>query len=1516
MIPLLLICPLILATYGTLHAAAQCYDCHGSKSGQDYRPLDDAFRNRSSGGFQGNHRTHLQSSARAADCAPCHPGSSGYNSSHRNGVIELSNRINSSPLAAGYRSGMTAIPQTTTPALGNCSNVNCHFESDTLTWGSLPLSRNSCSSCHQTPPTDGAHGKKHGLYYGTDQASCTKCHPDHQSNLDHALESGKRPLNVQFSGTNMQGRYTSGSTGYPNYLPSQNPARNGTCTAIYCHSDGRGGPPTIAPRWSDPNSTKCFSCHKGASGDSTQANCVSIQGAWSSARNICTPDVTMSSNGHHRLVGPQWIRKYPCTYCHNQSVAEVFDANGKITGDGGIRFVNFSTRHVNGTVNVAIASQWNVVGLPPASFNSTTKACTNLYCHSDGTAIPEDIRQIGWSEKTDCNSCHGHPRGTCNTVLCHDGRTDSNGKTWAVLTGWPAGSEWMGAMPMFLNEGQGTAHANSHARHIQTNMTCDNCHAKTVVNGTCTVCHTTGIPSGTMSEVAHVNPEKHVNKRKDVDFKDGGTYDENTKKCSSTACHIGVDPVWGGSVNTIIICISCHKTTTATGGDVDSYGFAANTTRAKINLDEWSFSGHGRYSSAALTGKYPVSGNPAAGFPIDNPCWYCHDNSVLHNDATNPFRLRQHDQFSKRFDKECVYCHMQGYDSECLGCHNSVESLSPQLKSSIVITKHSGVTYLSGCTVSSCHDSDAKMHKSGVTSFWTADQKTDVKNQYVMMGVCLKCHDDDSANQCNGCHDYSLPKYQLGFDPGTGFRKPKKARASSAHFGMKHYAGFLSSGGWELDSNGHTKGIWRGGKFCWDCHDPHGDSNIYMIHDKVATTTDGKFGIPLTRATVVFTKKQSGSDYANSDPFKPYNGICNVCHTAASRHYTATRGDGHNSGRICTDCHQHRFADSHANGNPCNSCHANSKPVPKHAAFGLPQDCTKCHSGIINKRMDIMGQFNGNSHHIQGVAVTNKQCYKCHWEATAEGFIDRKYHEGYDYKVYTSVPNAKVDLVIWQAGVRPTFYSSTTAVQFLAKNVGTSGERAEAAKVTNHCLGCHSDQNNNTDPFGDCKTPRQYAWDFQSVAARYSQIGTTQWGKVNSTAYPNANQKDTVTKAFSAHGNAANNQGGYSLTSGTDSSIPNLRGSQNVQCYDCHSSHGSKVTGVTSSYMTFNGTYNGANLKETQAGKGGYGMSYRASANTTSGAINPYNAGAGQCFDCHNSQNSGTTPWGYQSTFGATAPVSGYNDSLRFGVTGSSPSQYAYKRNRPAVGGHMKAESFLNRTTSAQNKINGLCTPCHDPHGVSPTLGSKQAYAIPLLKGTWMTSPYREDAAMPVNGGYVGPPNLDPAPLAFTDQRSFDGNRISQSDSQFAGLCLRCHNKSTLTKDACSNPAFNNNSSQCKSSGATWRPNSWKSKDRVHESVRDWKSSNNKIQHSYTCSKCHAPHSGNMPRLLVTNCFDWKHRGQQQSGGSYPADGNSNYWDPGGPDGSENGPGSGGGQMPDCHPGAWPDNSWNVVTPW
>lgn len=1230
---------------------------------------------------------------------------------------------------------------------------------------------------------------------------------------------------------------------------------------------------------------------------------------------VCFPYLNMTSNGHGRLVGSRWIRKYACANCHADTVTELQDGKGHIM-DGALIPAN----HINGKKDIKMPNYWAIPGKPFPSYSSATKTCYNVYCHSDGTNDAlSDVKPFSWTHaKAECNDCHGHPNGKCNT--CHYNHTDAEGKTWSYIADWPPDQKWKAAIPMFRNEGPGRPRANTHPKHTQKDFTCNKCHADTVRNGTCSDCHDNLAALGGMTEVAHINADKHVNGAKDVKFLAPTAAYNNDKTCSGTGtgCHGGMaDPQWGGSSSGVSsACMDCHGVTN--GQDTDNFTYHSDgSNQAKISLQEWYSTGHGRPASK---GAYK-SGNPAANFTA-NACWYCHDSSVMHNlSSINPFRLRQHQQFKNRFDKECAYCHMEGNEVECLRCHNdgTGESLAPQLGhiyanettaswpdgTHVSRPAHGGLTTCFGSVeADNCHfvdrvnnpKKDLKIHNEGA-GFWTPEQNLDVKNQYVQMGVCLQCHDDDSNGKCAQCHAEG-GKYAIGFSVDNVLIKPVKAKATSAHFGYKHYKFFMDSGGWSKDINGKIMGTWKGGKFCWDCHDPHGDKNIFMIHDKVATVTDGKFGMPVAaaRKEVVFRKKETGADYiTKNNDGPPFVGICNVCHSTDCKHYRNDGSDSHNQTRVCTSCHEHRFSDSHAGKSPCNSCHR-SKPVPRHSGFGLPRDCTKCHAGPILGRMDVMTQFGSNSHHVQGVPISNRHCYECHWESTKEGLIDLRYHTGFNYKNYSTVSNDVVDLVLYGAGKRPTFYSSTSAITFRANNVGTNNERGEAGKVTNHCLSCHSDQNNSTTPFNDCKTPRQYAWDGQSVAARYSQTGTTTWGKYNSGTYPNANKKDTITKAFSAHGNAKANQGGWDDTTGLNSTIPNTRnGSRNVQCYDCLSSHGSKVVGTTTSYVTFNGTQNGGNLKETQAGKGGYSMTYKASQNAIPGSINPYAAGAGQCFDCHMNQNAGShtpdppTPWGF-GTFSASKPIKGYKDAYKFG-TRNDPNGFAansFKLNaspmkqkkNTIIGGHLKVSPAATYGTiqTPNEQINGLCTPCHDPHGVSPILGSKQSYAVPLLKGTWMTSPYKDDEPAPnptLRANGMGPTqtatggswgsygyekrNVNNSPLPgepvtklYLDRNTFGiGKTISEDDQTFAGLCLRCHNKEKLTDET---PAVKNYQNQ-----------NFKTVDRIHETVKGW--GKNK-EHAFTCSKCHQPHNSALPRLMQTNCLDYKHRGNRENRGT------------------------------------------------
>ncbi|MDA8099901.1 MAG: hypothetical protein M0042_09760 [Nitrospiraceae bacterium] len=682
---------------------------------------------------------------------------------------------------------------------------------------------------------------------------------------------------------------------------------------------------------------------------------------------------------------------------------------------------------------------------------------------------------------------------------------------------------------------------------------------------------------------------------------------------------------------------------------------------------------------------------------------------------------------------------------------------------------------------------------------------------------------------------------------------------------MLHNSVTTSSTAWGASGWGIAGGKY-GAFVCETCHS-RTTTNIKRIKTSITSgTTDTWPNGTVTTNTIVFTQADgSASDMGSTAA--PWDGVCNVCHNPTKHtYYSYNSYSNHNPNKDCTICHKHK------NG------------------FKGP-GCLDCHASYQGGRIDTANQFNANSHHVQGRAVTTTDCYKCHWEANSNGTMNATYHP--------TAPGGVVDLVIWGTStVRPAVANASTWTTYNSANL----QRAEVAKVTNHCLGCHNNtlasSSWNVQPFGDGKAPNYYAWDGSSIASRYSQTGTTMWGKYS---YANGAAKQ-ITKAYSAHGNAAANQHGWTTTNGYEGTIPNQTGSIDVECFDCHNSHGSNAAGVTSSYT--DSLTNGAILKYTVASYGGYTANYVPTSGGTA-TLASYNAGAALCFDCHqNSVASSTRPWGYLSTYQATTQIMGYLEKpYWYGASYSNSSgpqmRYTYKNAKGTAGSHFGASSALN--SSPTKSISGLCTPCHDPHGVSQTnVGycnnwipstkatctgtwvSDQQYGVPLLKGTWITSPYQEDAAyysavtMTKGGGrcFAGFNETPSQPGYHIDQNTFvngDTNtykpslatsalynlttaavtsKVSHTDVQFAGLCLSCHTKSALYSTAAT---------------------TWGKYQRVHNSVRGWgrttgNNANNSV-HAYTCSKCHGPHSSCLPRLNITNCTDWNHRGRLVSGG-------------------------------------------------
>ena len=833
--------------------------------------------------------------------------------------------------------------------------------------------------------------------------------------------------------------------------------------------------------------------------------------------------------------------------------------------------------------------------------------------------------------------------------------------------------------------------------------------------------------------------------------------------------------------------------------------------------------------------------------------------------------------------------------------------------------KSSGVAY-GTCTATACHGQNSP------AAWGTAVNPTSGN-------VCQKCHGSLTA----AFNNFSSPTIAPGY--GTDGRDTGGNTAATAARVGAHQSHLTAA-------DGITDKI-----HCGSCH---------------TVVTSVPTHLNYTTATITFNGLATTRSHTNASVSR-VSGIVQCsntyCHSVTSNSGAlaggTTQTPGWNSSTYLTgtinDCKQcHGFPPPTAAGHPtvasvpssfpigssCN-CHDNLSTTATTTATifndktkhinGIIEggDCVSCHTIAQGSRAPIVGQFASQSHHVQRPGgITKADCYQCHMEAKdTSGSPDPLYHVG----VVNS--GAAVNLVVWANGTNGT--RGTTYLSYTA-----NGKRSSIAKLNTHCLSCHNSANAAFIPFGDTYRTDQYSPEARlatpkaktSILSRYSSTRTVPWSIYNYSSASGGmsrfgtNQKNRTTKALSAHGNASKNQmPAWSATANgpgedgnmTDYTYSGIGKNRNVFCYDCHNSHGSSASGITSSYSSATGRYKGGMLKTTTAGIGGYNKTYAPVARTTSyknystttRTTATFNTGASLCNDCHNDNATAwknvnnNKPWNILTTYSSARSIVGYWSTPYFdNYTVSQVKRTPYKGGGSTgiknmtepMGGHYG--SSINATQAGHTgEINGLCTPCHDPHGVSNALGADRDHGIPLLKGTWVTSPYREDKAdkfVKRGGGskFAGMTNMGPVPGYHVDQNTFmrtpapynggaatttaKGNLRRQAfrsfsilssaqtgtnmpnlaPATFAGLCLECHNQTTLTGAATNTTV-----------------KGWRTKERVHQSVSGWASTNgtnvsNKV-HAYTCAKCHAPHVSRLPRLLVTNCLDQRHIGQNVSAG-------------------------------------------------
>ena len=776
---------------------------------------------------------------------------------------------------------------------------------------------NICTNCHT--------GKKsHNLK--NQDIQCADCHGAHVD-----LGDGTTP-NVWLVKRDMgagRGTVQFTSTAVKNYKDA-----SGTGVCQSCHAvPAAGGAYPVEHNSSD--AATCNKCHFHNS----------FNGSFSGACNAChgNPPVTATIGGPSGLASPATnafgatpanpgahaahvtARMMGCNTCHNgyttktmpsSSIDIGFAIDGtNVSGFGG----SVTGGSFTGTSNLAGYS-WSAGPATTINTVATSTATCSVYCHgstlSGGTAT--NPSWVAGTSQAVCGTCHGVTSAAPPTSSGHLRHTGSGagglGLTCNVCHGATINNDHVNGSVSWDMSGVGTG---AHYKSVPVGST--GTIAPSAVYGQCgnLYCHSKGTTLSAPFTAVGVAPNTPP------------TWGGASLGCNG--CHDGIatGPAYingtpkANSHNKHVAagytCDYCHADVTTTGTTITN---AANHANKLYNIQA-------KGGTASYTA---VIGTPTTPSSCSNIS--CHAG----NNATWGAAI------------DCESCHVGSVDVDVFPAPFTTASAIAQMNStewsSTGHGRSSGI-YASGNPAAGfsgagqclyCHNSAVGHNVTGnAFRLLNFSDITWGKN-----GVCMSCHAAGSTGVAV-----------------SGVTRNSTRKIGSFHYGTSH----------SVASNG--------GQFCWDCHDGHGDGNRYMTHNDVYATSDAATGSPTgISSPVVFTAAVTGTDYAKSSA--PFNGICNVCHTAAG-HYKKTSGDGHNAGSRCTSCHSHNGTDILSafapSGGTCDSCHGYP---PATASFTGGQN-----NWIGARSENYLG--GGGAHtiknHVSELAIPSEgfvNCSRCH----------------------------------------------------------------------------------------------------------------------------------------------------------------------------------------------------------------------------------------------------------------------------------------------------------------------------------------------------------------------------------------------------------------------------------------------------------------------------------------------------------------------------------------------------------
>ncbi|WP_305042337.1 CxxxxCH/CxxCH domain c-type cytochrome [Geoalkalibacter sp.] len=529
---------------------------------------------------------------------------------------------------------LTSMPRSARTHLEGENCLDCHSHNG----AGMPYSfAANCNDCHGFPPADTSQGGPGGYAYVADPLRDYSAqgfykpenltpHSSHSgASSGYSFSCGVCHNADDFAGTHNQGTFqdvllagnsfaplTSGN-GVLN--PTYNPTGSGSCSNVYCHSNGG---------------------RRNASGSKVAGDFVAVTVSWGGGKGAitgctaCHGNDAASMSGKNSAAHQKHLAKYACNVCH---AATAGGPTALISGAKG-------GTHVNGVADISFAEGYNLGGatLGAGTYNQANGTCA-VYCHSDGKS---NLATPDWDDLASgaCGSCHAV-----------DGTSLS-------------GSHAVHVSPSGANIGCASCHGagaggGTHAGHVNG--------AVTLLAGVCTSCHAVnaGQPEPAWGNAASADC---------VTCHAGATttsYTDNSSVVRQAAAKTAYHASGHGKTGVEQGCTVCH----ATGFDAAHMGAGATTRLKPVEGQSYTAEDPNAFCGAChsfAANAHFTTGDGHASTDAGR-CNVCHDphgvagydamvRDEIDGNAVAAFadRTARSSYANSNFDGVCQVCHVSG----------------------------------------------------------------------------------------------------------------------------------------------------------------------------------------------------------------------------------------------------------------------------------------------------------------------------------------------------------------------------------------------------------------------------------------------------------------------------------------------------------------------------------------------------------------------------------------------------------------------------------------------------------------------------------------------------------------------------------------------------------------------------------------------------------------------------------------------------------------------------------------